>query len=186
MGTVTEPTPTGPDPTGPDPLEQVAIDLDRHAATTGWDAPARLYALVPTAELLAAEPSLRAREDLAAAPAGSLTPVEQDPLPEAASLHEALARVVWPSEVAGAALVVERLVVPPDVERQMPRDEQEALDWLAQHPRREEVRMTVAVLRGGRKATVLRLRSHDSDAEVLRGPDLVPGLSQALAATLVD
>jgi hypothetical protein len=175
-----------PDPAPFDPLVQVVSDLDRHAATGGWDAPPRVYALVPTGQLLAHEPRLAEREDLAGAPLDSLTPVEQDDLPTGETLEESLAQIAWPAEVAGTAVVVERIVLPPEVEAHLPADEQEALRWLAAHPRREEVRITVAVLRDGRRASALRLRSHDEDASVLRGPDLVPALADQLAASLVD
>jgi hypothetical protein len=162
----------------------VAVALDRHAIAFGWDAPPRLYALVSTGALLAAEPQLRARADLAEAAPDTLTPVEQDPLPRAATLTEALARVVWPPQVDGAALVVEQVVLPPEVERQLPAEPEQARDWAAHHPAHDDVRITVAVLRDGRSATVLRLRSHDDDSQVLRGPNLVPELTRGLAATL--
>jgi hypothetical protein len=167
-----------------DPLEQVAADLDRHAVTAGWDAPPRLYALVPADVLVATEPSLRDREDLVGAPPGALAPVEQSRLPQAETLYGALARIVWPEQVAGAALVVERVILPAGAEQAMPADPGEQQAWLAGQAGRDDVRITVAVLRDGRAATVVRLRSHDDDTQVLRGPDLVPDLTRALAATL--
>jgi hypothetical protein len=81
---------------------------------------------------------------------------------------------------------VERLMVPPAVEREMPQEEAAALRWLAEHPERQEVRIVVAVLRDGSRATALRLRAHDDEQSVLTGADLVPGLAEALAATLTD
>ncbi|HSF27046.1 MAG TPA: PPA1309 family protein [Actinomycetes bacterium] len=173
----------------PDPLVQVVTDLDRHAAQGSWDSPPRVYALVPTRELLAREPGLAEREDLVTAAAtapDSLAPVEQDDMPAAPTLEESLARIAWPAEVVGAAVVLERIVLPAGLEAAMPADEQEALRWVATHPRREEVRLTVAVLRDGRRASAVRMRRHDEDASVLRGPDLAPALADHLAHTLTD
>jgi hypothetical protein len=77
-------------------------------------------------------------------------------------------------------------MLPPSEESELPADEQEALRWVAEHPAREEVRLVVAVLRDGSRAAALRMRSHDEETAVLSGPDLVPGLADALAATLAD
>ena len=46
--------------------------------------------------------------------------------------------------------------------------------------------MTVAVLRDGARDSALRLREKDAPTEVLTGPDLVPGLAEALSATFAD
>ena len=160
----------------------VLREIEEHVAAGGWDQPARLFALVPTGELLAREPRLVgivAGED-----AGGLTPVEQEELPEYATVEELLAGLAWPPGVTGAALVVERLVVPQEAEAELPADEAEALAALAAHPGREDVRIAVAVLRDGARAATVRLRSHDEDGALLTGADLVPGLVDALAATL--
>jgi hypothetical protein len=68
----------------------------------------------------------------------------------------------------------------------MPRQDSEALEWLAEHPQRQEMRMAVGVLRDGARECALRLRSHDVDDAVLSGAELVPGLTAALAGTLAD
>jgi hypothetical protein len=167
-------------------LDRVTLDLERHAAAAGWDQPPHLFALVETADLLRREPQLAAELGLADDVPGDLTPVDQGDLPEHASLDELLAGIVWPAEVLGTAIAVERLMVPPAVERDMPQDEDAALQWLAEHPERQEVRLVVAVLRDGSRSAALRLRAHDSETSVLTGRDLVPGLADALAATLSD
>ena len=120
--------------------------------------------------------------------ARGLTSIEQerDDLPDHESLEDLLAGIAWPPEVLGAAIVVERVMLPPDVEAQLPLGEAEALAWLGEHPARQDVRLAVAVLRDGSVESALRLRSHDRDDAVLSGPDLVPGLAQALAKTLAD
>jgi hypothetical protein len=113
-----------------------------------------------------------------------LTPVEQEELPDHASLEELLRGLAWPDEVAGAALVVERVVLPTEAEADLPPDEDEALAVLAEHPARQDVRMAVAALRDGSRLAAMRFRQHDDAAAVLLGPELVPGLTEALAATL--
>lgn len=107
---------------------------------------------------------------------------------DADALERMLARLAWPDEVQGVALTVERLVVPPEVEAQAPTDPEEAVRWLAEHPRRRDVRIAAAVLRDGSRACVLRTRGTTEDPEeaVVSGPDLVPGLTRALQATLED
>ena len=85
-----------------------------------------------------------------------------------------------------AALVVERVVLPPEAEADLPVDEGAALAMLADHPLRQDVRLAVATLRDGTRSAAMRFRLHDDPVQVLVGPDLVPGLADALAATLED
>ncbi|WP_407924280.1 PPA1309 family protein [Actinomadura macrotermitis] len=164
-------------------LEEVVLDLERHSAQEGWDAPPRLYALVRSSELRQAEPELAAELGLTG-DADTLAALEQPGLPPEAAVEEALAAIAWPDAVAGCALVIERVVLPPEAEEEIPEDEGEAAAWAAAHPLREDVRMVVGVLRDGARHSALRLRRHDADDEVLVGPDLVPALAEALAATL--
>ncbi|PKK12324.1 MULTISPECIES: PPA1309 family protein [Thermomonospora] len=164
-------------------LEEAVLDLERHAAAAGWDAPPRLYALVESAELLRREPALAERFHLSE-DENTLVVLEQEALPHSHSIEEALARIAWPPTVAGCALVIERIILPPDVEEEMPEDEAAALEWAASHPRHDDVRIVVGVLRDGERHSVLRVRRHDTDEEVLSGPDLVPALADQLAATL--
>lgn len=76
-------------------------------------------------------------------------------------------------------------MLPPSAESSVPDglDEAALTKWVAGHPKRQEVRMTVAVLRDGARESAVRLREKDSPTEVLTGSDLVPGLAEALAAT---
>ncbi len=174
-------------------LTRAVVEIEQHAAAQGWDRPPRLFALVPTQELLLAEPDLADRlgepEELALRlerEPGHLTPVEQEDLPEHATLEELLTGIAWPPSVAGAALVVERLMLPPEAEAALPEQDAEALRFAAEHPAREEVRIAVGVLRDGGRECALRMRSHDRDDAELSGSDLVPVLTDALAATLRD
>jgi hypothetical protein len=187
-------------PLAASPLTRAVLDIDEYLSGLGWDRPALLFALVDTARLRAEEPELAERLDVAgpgAATEGtegggaSLTPVEQDELPAGVPLDEFLATIAWPEAVAGCALAVERLMLPPAAEAAMPEELREgdpaALErWVAEHPDRQEVRLTVAVLRDGRRESAVRLREKDAATEVLTGPDLVPGLAQALAATFEE
>ncbi|MBX6767251.1 MAG: hypothetical protein IRY90_08895 [Actinomadura rubrobrunea] len=163
-------------------LEEVVLDLERHSAQEGWDAPPKLYALVRSSELRRAEPELAERLGLAP-DVETLAALEQEALPDRDTVEEALAAIVWPEAVEGCALVIERLVLPQEAEQDIPEDEEEALAWAAGHPDREDVRMVVGVLRDGSRHAALRLRRHDTDDQVLVGPDLVPGLADALIAT---
>ncbi|MGZ4602120.1 MAG: PPA1309 family protein [Kineosporiaceae bacterium] len=164
-------------------------ELEHHVAAAGWDGPVRLFALVRTAGALARDPDLAGRlpsdvVDAARTDPEHITIVEQESLPQASSLEELLGGLAWPDTVDGAAVVTERIVIPPEAEARMPADPEEALAWLGRQPERREVRLAVAALRDGTNACAIRTRDHDRDADVAAGPDLVPGLVAALTATL--
>lgn len=171
-------------------LNQAILEIERHVAAMGWDGPARLYALVDTAALLREEPALAAQLGLADVPdlglPTSLTPVEQEEFPADESLDEVLAGILWGPAVDGCALSVERLMLPPQAEAGLPAADSDAAAYAAAHPEREDVRIVVGVMRDGTVDTVLRLRSQDRDDAVVFGPDLVPGLARALAATFEE
>ncbi len=86
----------------------------------------------------------------------------------------------------GAAIAVERLVVPPEAERDLPDDPEQAVEQLSRHAARKDVRIVAGVLRDGTAMCALRQRDHDEDAAVAVGADLVPGLVHALLATFDD
>ncbi|MES4889852.1 PPA1309 family protein [Streptomyces sp. NPDC096012] len=176
-------------PMAASPLTRAVLEIDEYASGLGWDQPARLFALVDTARLRVQEPSLAAQLGLGEeSGATGLTPIEQDEIPSGKPLDEFLGTIAWPDAVVGCALTVERLMLPPSAEAQVPQGLSEAklTKWVAEHPERQEVRMTVAVLRDGSRESALRLREKDSATEVLTGPALVPGLAEALAATFAD
>ncbi len=116
--------------------------------------------------------------------AGSLTPVEQDHTPVERALEEILKEIMWPAEVFGCAAVVERVVLPPEVEDQIPADPDEAEEFASGHPERQEVRIVAAATRAGSTYCALRFRSHDDPSDVVESPDLVPALLELLASTL--
>jgi hypothetical protein len=167
------------------PLTRAVLEIDDYASGLGWDQPARLFALVDTAQLRTQEPGLADQLGLGEENAGALTPIEQDELPDGTPLDEFLATIAWPDVIAGCAMTVERLMLPPAAEQSIPEglDDAALAKWVAAHPERQEVRMTVAVLRDGARESAVRLREKDSPTEVLTGADLVPGLADALAAT---
>jgi hypothetical protein len=164
-------------------LRAVAREVEEFVATAGWDQGLQLFALVPTAELLAQQPELAGQLDPEASP---LTPIAQDELPDA-DLAEALLGIVWPDVVAGCALAQEILVLPPEAEEKLRAEElgdEEARAFAAAHPQRREARLVAAVLRDGTAACVLHLRGNtEMPDEVVEHPELAPNLTNALLNT---
>jgi hypothetical protein len=171
-------------------LRGAVLELEQHAAAAGWDQPAQLFALVPAGDLLAQDPDMAALVGLGPdTHPDVLVTVEQGELPAEVPLEELLAQIEWPEEVRGAAVVVERLVLPPSA-GQVPEDPSEAAAFAQGHPDREEVRIIAAARRAdedrpaGATYCAMRLRSRDEDFAVLEAPDLVPGLLELLLSTL--
>jgi hypothetical protein len=168
-------------------LAAAVLEIESHIAESGWDQPARLYALVETAALVEREPALAAAMGLDdASEQGSLTPVEQDQLAPDQPLESVLESIVWPSGVTGCAAVVERLVLPPDADAEIPEDPARAEEYAREHPDRQEVRIVAGATRGGSTYCALRLRAHDDAQSVVGGTDLVPALLELLRSTLDD
>lgn len=167
----------------------------------GWGQPPTMFAIVPTALVAAAEPSLLDQLDQGA----ELTPVEQGELPDdveggSPALDEFLATTSWPAEVVGCALVQEIVVLPPEAESDLDdasaptladrHSADEAARVAAQsHPDRREARLIAAVLRDGPSIALLQLRPTDDDdpfagMELRTYDNLAPGVVAALYATL--
>jgi hypothetical protein len=161
-------------------LLAVVGEVEGHVAEAGWDQPSQLFALVDTEQLLQAEPQLAQTMGVVAARPGSLTPVQQEPLGDG-PLDEALAQLVFGPDVLGVVLTTEVLQLPPSAAPDLDVDDPASV--AATHPDRQEIRVAVGVLRDGRREAVLRLR-RESDDERVTGTDLVPGLAEALLATL--
>jgi len=178
-------------------VREVAEFVDEH----GWGAAPQMFALVPTADLVEAEPDLADQVD----ETDELTPVAQDPLPELeGGLDEILATTTWPPAVAGCVLVQEIVVLPPDAENDLDEAltpllaDNEAADAAGRaaaqaHPQRRDARLFAAALRTGTTLCLLQLRPEDtgSDDEPENGeldlrthPDLAPNLVEALRQTL--
>lgn len=172
------------DPSFDPALAAAVVEIEEHAAEAGWNGQSRLFALVDTRELTAREPELAAALGLDEAD-GSLTPVEQD-LEPGQQLEQVLEQIGWPPEVTGCAAIVERLVLPPAVEGQVPEGLEEAQAFAADHPDRQEVRIVAGITRAGATWCTLRLREHDRTEDVIGGVDLVPALLALLGTTLED
>lgn len=159
-------------------LPAVVREVEQHVAAGGWDQPTRLFAIVPTAALLESDPTLTLSGELA------LTSIEQELEDVSVTLDELLGHIAWPDDVVGAIVVVERIVLPPEAQDELP-DENDAhlIAAVADHPDRRDVRMVSAVLRTGSNMNALRYRLHDEPDSVAIAPDLVPQLNDALAAT---
>lgn len=162
-------------------LAAAVAEVEEFAGTAGWDRPPSLFALVRTAELAAAEPSLVPELGIA-----EFTPIAQDPLPDT-DLERALAQVSWPSAVSGCVLVQEIVVLPPSARAGL--SEETAAAQAAEHPERTEARLVAGVHRDGRRACLLRIRGTDPNGEpwpVLRGAELAPNLLDSLILTFLD
>ncbi|MDO5721959.1 MAG: PPA1309 family protein [Actinomycetaceae bacterium] len=167
-------------------LAQAVVEIEQAASAAGWDHAATIYALVPTQVLLQI-PELPAdmEQYLQAQWDGSenhLTAVIQEDLP-GEDLEETLSMLAWPDEVVGAAVCSERVTVPQEVQDAAPADAVDAAEFFANHPQRDELRVVAGVSREGDAWCAVRARSHDADGQVATGPDLVPGLVEALLAT---
>lgn len=159
-------------------LPAVTREIEEFVAAGGWDQPTQMFALVPTQQLLSAEPDLGDQID----PESTLTPIAQEELPSE-DLAEALGRILWPEQVAGCAVVQEILVLPPGAEEQLPSDGEKAREAAAEHPDRQEARLVAAVLRDGGETCVMRLRTSGEDGEVVQDASLAPNLLSALRET---
>jgi hypothetical protein len=162
------------------------VELEHHVGEAGWDAPARLFALVETDALVAAEPglaeALNLRTSADGGAPGALTAIEQDTFVPTDDLLGDLGGIEWPDEVFGSAVATVRTFLPSSVEVELPEDPAEAAALVAAHPAAQEIRVVVAVDRSGAQHGVARLRTQPE--ELLAGTDLVPGLATALAHTL--
>jgi hypothetical protein len=172
-------------------LPTAAREVEDFLSESGWDQPPQLFALVPTAQLLQAEPGLATR----LAVAEGLTPVAQDPLTDE-DVAEKLAEICWPEGVTGCALAQEIVVLPPAAEAELdqavagasgsPDDLDRVAVRVAQrHPDRRDARLVVAVLRAGGYCCLLRVRgTGDQPDELVEHPDLAPNMVNALLRTL--
>lgn len=160
-------------------LQAALVEIERHVAASGWDQPARLFALVRTQTLIESEPTLA--DQLVVTAPDALSSIEQDDFHAGADLMETLGRIVWPDAVDGCALSCERTFLPASFEQDLPSDPQRAATFVNDHPQRQDVRLVAGVLRTGERFSFARLVSNPD--ELLGGEDLVPQLSDALVTT---
>jgi hypothetical protein len=162
-----------------DALVAALIEVERHVGRSGWDQPARLFALVRTADLIAAEPSLA---DQLSGAADGYSSIEQEDFLPGDDLGETLGGIAWPDAVSGCVLGLERAFLPADAEGELPTDPDAAALAVANHPRKLDLRVVVGVTRDGSSHGLARVRGEDGD--LIAGADLVPALAAALAHTL--
>lgn len=171
-----------------EPLIAALMELERHVDRDGWDQQPRLFALVPTDSVIAAEPQLAQQLGLRGSAEGghpdALTAIEQDQFSPGDDLVAELAAIVWPPQVYGCALSMESSFLPTDAEASIPSDPTEATAYVSDHERRQEMRVVAGVDRDQHRHGVGRLRSEPD--ELLGAADMVPGLTRVLADTLVD
>lgn len=180
-------------------LPGVVREVEDFLAASGWDQPAQLFALVPTADLIAAEPGLAG----SLAEGHGLTPVAQEPI-DGTDVAAVLDEICWPDEVSGCVLTQDIVVLPPDAEAALdeaissseeasgshvpadgPEIDQVALRFAHSHPDRRDARLVVGVLRSGGYICLLRLRGvADEPDELVEHPDLAPNMVTALLSTL--
>ena len=167
-------------------LVAALIELEHHVAESGWDQPPRLFALVRTDELIAAEPQLAQQQGLRGSAQGghpdALTAIEQDQFDPGADVVGELVDIVWPETVLGCALSMESSFLPAGAEVGVPEDPSAAARFVADHPLRQDIRVVIGVTRDGSQHGVGRLVSQPD--ELLGAADLVPGLGTVLAHTL--
>ena len=165
-------------------LEPALAEIETHLQGAGWDRPPALFALVRAERFLADDPDTGRRLGLDRLAGDTLTPIEQDALPEE-PLDEVLAGIAWPDSIEGCAVSQEIVILPPEAEAGLSAED--AAARAAGHPDRREARLVVGVLRDGTSAALLRLRGANGGADdLLTGPDLAPNLTAALLATLRD
>ena len=159
------------------PLRRAALEMEAYVAADGWDQAPRLFALVPTADVVSKQPELADQLE------SEITLIEQDGVPADRPLEDLLTEITWPDSVMGCAAVLERIMLPPEAEDALPDDPDEMFMAAAAHPDRQEVRLIAAVTRDGAAHSAVRAREPEG-AELLEGPELVPGLIEQLRQTL--
>ena len=149
-------------------LADTVRELDQHVADNGWDQAARLFAIVPTADLATDHPELVSADN-----AGQFMFVEQDAEIDNENLIGSLEQISWPQQITGAAIAIERLIsmqpddeIDPDIESQT-----------------QELRIIALVMRDGSNMNAIRQRSFDDVNDVAVASDLVPALNAALLQT---
>ena len=161
-------------------LKETVLEIERECATAGWTRGIVLYALVPTADVIESAPEMA--EALAEKSPTSLTAIEQEDVELTGTIEDFLGTISWSAEVFGAALVLERLIVNEEPPGEL---SQEALaEWVIEHG--QEVRMVVGVLRDGSQECAMRMRAYDDENAIMAGPELLPGMAEALALTFAE
>jgi hypothetical protein len=161
-------------------LKETVLEIERECAKAGWTRGIVLYALVPTADVIESAPEMA--EALAEKSPTSLTAIEQEDVELTGTIEDFLGTISWSAEVFGAALVLERLIVNEEPPGEL--SEEALADWVIEHG--QEVRMVVGVLRDGSQECAMRMRAYDDENAIMAGPELLPGMAEALALTFAE
>lgn len=161
-------------------LKETVLEIERECAKAGWTRGIVLYALVPTADVIESAPEMA--EALAEKSPTSLTAIEQEDVALTGTIEDFLGTISWSAEVFGAALVLERLIVNEEPPGEL--SEEALADWVIEHG--QEVRMVVGVLRDGSQECAMRMRAYDDENAIMAGPELLPGMAEALALTFAE
>jgi len=161
-------------------LKETVLEIERECAKAGWTRGIVLYALVPTADVIESAPEMA--EALAEKSPTSLTAIEQEDVELTGTIEDFLGTISWSAEVFGAALVLERLIVNEEPPGEV--SEEALADWVTEHG--QEVRMVVGVLRDGSQECAMRMRAYDDENAIMAGPELLPGMAEALALTFAE
>ena len=161
-------------------LKETVLEIERECAKAGWTRGIVLYALVPTADVIESAPEMA--EALAEKSPTSLTAIEQEDVELTGTIEEFLGTISWSAEVFGAALVLERLIVNEEPPGEL--SEEALAEWVIEHG--QEVRMVVGVLRDGSQECAMRMRAYDDENAIMAGPELLPGMAEALALTFAE
>ncbi|MGW0249998.1 PPA1309 family protein [Nocardia goodfellowii] len=183
-------------------LSRAVREVAEFADAEGWGRPPQLFALVPTADLVAAEPGLLDQLDQG----NELTPIAQEALPDditggSMALDEFLATTTWPPAVRGCVLVQEIVVLPPDAESTLDDAltpllaDHEAADAAARaaahaHPDRRAARLFAGVLREGMQLALLQIKPEEDESfpalDLRTYPNLAPNVLEALHHTFEE
>jgi anaerobic C4-dicarboxylate transporter len=170
-------------------LAHSITDIAEHLGMPDHQQPPALFALVDTAALIAAEPSLSSE----LADGSVLTSIDQEIQVPEQGLEEMLATTTWPPTVLGCVLVQSIVVLPPKAEEDLdsvfeqllsdPLAAEEAARAAAtSHPEHQRARLHVGVLRGGISIALLELIT-ENGREFRMHPSLAPNLIEALFRT---
>ncbi|MEU8899063.1 PPA1309 family protein [Nocardia sp. NPDC048505] len=180
-------------------LSRAVREVAEFADAEGWGRPPQMFALVPTADLVAAEPGLLDQLDQG----NELTPIAQESFPDditggSMALDEFLATTTWPPAVRGCVLVQEIVVLPPDAESTLDDAlapllaDHEAADAAGRaaaqaHPERRAARLFAGVLRDGMSLALLQIKPEEDesfpDLDLRTYPNLAPNVLEALHHT---
>ncbi|MFC9894112.1 PPA1309 family protein [Nocardia sp. NPDC127579] len=180
-------------------LSRAVREVAEFADAEGWGRPPQMFALVPTADLVAAEPGLLDQLDQG----NELTPIAQEAFPDditggSMALDEFLATTTWPPAVKGCVLVQEIVVLPPTAESTLDDAlgpllaDHEAADAAAAaaaraHPERRAARLFAGVLREGMSLALLQLAPEEDESfpalDLRTYPNLAPNVLEALHHT---